>query len=236
LPQGHLKNYQVKTSLEIHRRMENYLEPSGFDFRPSAETQPRQRMEFALPDASLVLWEAFLPKTEADVLFTTLLQQTPWKQEAIRYYGKVYPLPRLTAWYGDPGARYRYSGIVNEPLPWTPVLAAVRERAQAFTEYTFNSVLLNLYRSGADSLSWHQDTESELGDAPVIASISVGQVRVFQMRHKSRSDVDCLEIALPHGSLLLMRSGTQTHWQHRIPKTSRPVGARINLTFRYIKI
>lgn len=128
--------------------------------------------EFVLLDASLLLWEAFLPQTEADALFTMLRQQTPWKREAMHVYGKAHPLPRLTVWYGDPGARYRYSGIVNEPLPWTPELAALRERIQGWTGSTFNSVLLNLYRSGADSLSWHQDNEPELGEAPVIASIS----------------------------------------------------------------
>jgi alkylated DNA repair dioxygenase AlkB len=148
----------------------------------------------------------------------------------------VRPLPRLTAWYGDPGARYHYSGIVNEPRPWTSFLNTLRERVQTCTGHAFNSVLLNLYRSGADSLSWHQDNEPELGERPVIASLSVGQVRVFQLRHTWRREVDRLDIALAHGSLLLMQGGTQAQWQHRLPKTKRPVGARINLTFRHITI
>ncbi|HXG21155.1 MAG TPA: alpha-ketoglutarate-dependent dioxygenase AlkB [Methylomirabilota bacterium] len=191
-------------------------------------------LALALPDASLVLWETFLPKTEADALFTALLQDTPWRQEMMRMYGKAHPLPRLTAWYGDPGARYRYSGIVNEPLPWTPVLAAVRGRIQAWTGHAFNSVLLNLYRSGTDSLSWHQDNEPELGEAPVIASLSLGQVRLFQLRHRFRKDLPRVDLPLPHGSLLLMKGGTQQYWQHRIPKTSQRVDARLNVTFRTI--
>jgi alkylated DNA repair dioxygenase AlkB len=212
------------------------VEQSRLAFHTGAETQRPQPLAFTLPEASLLLWEAFLPQSEADALFTTLLQQTPWKHEAMRCYGKVRPLPRLTAWYGDPGTRYDYSGIVNEPRPWTPLLHALRDRVHTYTGQAFNSVLLNLYRSGADSLSWHQDNEPELGERPVIASLSVGQVRVFQLRHKSRSEVGRLDIALAHGSLLLMRGDTQAYWQHRLPKTKRPVGARINLTFRYITI
>jgi alkylated DNA repair dioxygenase AlkB len=201
----------------------------------SAHSKERRGgLELVLPDASLVLWETFLPKTEADALFTALLQDTPWKQETMRVYGKAHPLPRLTAWYGDPGARYRYAGIVNEPLSWTPVLAAVRESIQSWTEYVFNSALLNLYRSGTDSLSWHQDNEPDLGAAPVIASLSLGQVRLFQLRHKFRNDLPRVDLPLPHGSLLLMKGGTQQYWQHRLPKTRQRVDARINVTFRAI--
>jgi alkylated DNA repair dioxygenase AlkB len=147
------------------------MEQSGFDFPSSAETQPQSPIEFTRPEASLLLWEAFLPQAEADALFTTLLQHTPWQHEALRSYGKLRPLPRLTAWYGDPGARYHYSGIVNEPLPWTPLLHSLRDRIHTCTGQVFNSVLLNLYRSGADSLSWHQDNEPELGERPVIGRV-----------------------------------------------------------------
>lgn len=192
-------------------------------------------IELLLPDASVFLWEVFLPEPEANVLYTTLRYQTTWQPNVIRLYGKEHPLPRLTAWYGEPDACYRYSGILNQPLPWTPHLSAVRDHVQHVTGHTFNSVLLNLYRSGADSVSWHADNEPEFGEKPVIASVSLGAVRVFQLRHRIRKDIARCEVPLPHGSLLLMTGDTQTYWQHRIPKTTRPMGARINLTFRYIK-
>jgi alkylated DNA repair dioxygenase AlkB len=190
--------------------------------------------EFALPDAVLVLYEDFLTQPEADRLFAELSHQVFWKQEVMNFYGHERKLPRLTAWYGEPEARYQYSGILNQPLAWTPTLASVREHVQQVTGHSFNSVLLNLYRSGADSVSWHADNEPELGRNPVIASISLGEVRVLQMRHTIRKDVRRFDLSLSHGSLLLMKGEMQTHWQHRIPKTRRSIAARINLTFRNI--
>lgn len=190
--------------------------------------------EFTLPDAVLVLYENFLTPSAADMLFVELLHHTPWKQEVMNFYGQERHLPRLTAWYGEPDAYYRYSGILNQPAAWTPTLASVREHVQQVTGHQFNSVLLNLYRSGADSVSWHADNEPELGKNPVIASVSLGAVRVLQMRHPSRKDVRRFDLSLSHGSLLLMKGAMQTHWQHRIPKTRRSITARINLTFRNI--
>jgi len=190
--------------------------------------------EFVLPDAVLVLYENFLTPLAADRLFVELLHHAPWKQEVTNFYGRARKLPRLTAWYGEPGACYRYSDILNQPLAWTPTLASIRERVQQVAGHQFNSVLLNLYRSGADSVSWHADNEPELGENPVIASISLGEKRVLQLRHATRKDVRRFDLPLSHGSLLLMKGGEQTHWRHRIPKTRQPITARINLTFRNI--
>jgi alkylated DNA repair dioxygenase AlkB len=190
--------------------------------------------EFALPDAVLVLYENFLTQSAADLLFAELLHHVSWKQEMLNFYGRERKLPRLTAWYGEPDTSYRYSGILNQPLAWTPPLASVREHVQQVTGHRFNSVLLNFYRTGADSVSWHADNEPELGENPVIASISLGETRVLQMRHTTRKDVRRVDLSLSHGSLLLMKGDMQTHWQHRIPKTRRSITARINLTFRNI--
>ena len=190
--------------------------------------------EFILPDAVLVLYEDFLTRSAADLLFAELLHHVSWKQEVMNFYGHKRKLPRLTAWYGEPEACYRYSGILNYPLAWTPTLASVREHVQQVTGHCFNSVLLNLYRSGADSVAWHADNEPELGENPVIASISLGEARVLQMRHTTRKDVSRFDLSLSHGSLLLMKGGAQTYWQHQIPKTRQSMTARINLTFRNI--
>jgi len=171
LPPGSLGTIKCRGLSQSTNKGKARVEQSRFAFRSSADTQPQQPITFALPEASLLLWEAFLSQSETNALFTTLLQQTPWKHEAIRSYDKVRLLPRPTAWYGDPGARYHYSGIRNEPLPWTPLLNSLRARVQTCTGHAFNSVLLNLYRSGADSLSWHQDNEPELGERPVIGRV-----------------------------------------------------------------
>jgi alkylated DNA repair dioxygenase AlkB len=178
--------------------------------------------------------KAFTPR-ESDAFLAALLNDTQWGQGQIKLYGRLYAEPRLTAWHGDEGKRYSYSGITRSPLPWTPMLRAIKARVDAAANVEFNSVLLNLYRDGRDSNGWHQDNEPELGRNPVIASVSFGATRRFQMRHKFRKDLPKVEITLEHGSLLLMTGTTQHFWQHQIPKTAKPVGPRINLTFRVIQ-
>jgi len=170
---------------------------------------------------------------EADAAFAELLQATPWRQDNIRIMGREIAQPRLTAWYGEPGATYTYSGLTLSPLPFTPLLARIRAAVEAIAEGRFNSALLNYYRGGADSVSWHSDNEPELGPDPVIASVSLGATRRFDLR---RRDDHALRAAydLEHGSLLLMGKGCQTAWQHQVAKTKAPVGPRINLTFRLI--
>ncbi len=189
---------------------------------------------FLLPDADVILFSEFFSLAESDQLFATLLADTQWGQGRIKVYGKSYPEPRLTAWHGDEGKQYSYSGLTLHPLPWTETLLAIKARVDEAAGVRFNSVLLNLYRDGRDSNGWHQDNEPELGRNPVIASVSFGATRRFQMRHKQRADLPRLDIDLEHGSLLLMAGPTQHFWQHQIPKTAKPVGQRINLTFRVI--
>jgi alkylated DNA repair dioxygenase AlkB len=187
----------------------------------------------SLPDAELLLCRAFFPASDADRLFTELRDTTAWRQEAITLYGKKIVQPRLTAWYGDEGTTYVYSGIENVPLPWTPAILEVKRAIEPPSGVAFNSVLLNRYRTGKDSVSWHADDEPEFGAEPVIASVSLGAARSFQFKHKKRKDLKAT-IELTHGSLLIMRGSTQAHWLHQIPKTARHVDERLNLTFRKV--
>ena len=187
----------------------------------------------SLPDSDIQLFPDFLPDQEATALFETLMQETPWRQDDIRIFGKTYAQPRLTALYGQYGKPYTYSGITMDPLPFTPLLEELQKRLRVHSNETFTTCLLNLYRDGNDSNGWHADNEKSLGPEPVIASISLGEVRRFKLRHREdkqwRAAID-----LPHGSLLLMQGKTQQKWLHEIPKTRRQVGPRINLTFRRI--
>src|SRR4051812_47757019 len=187
-----------------------------------------------LPDGDAVLHPAFFPPAVADRLLAELRDTSAWRQDAVRLFGRAVPLPRLTAWHGDPGAAYSYSGIRNAPAPWTSALLEVKRAVEPVCGVAFNAVLLNRYRTGRDGVSWHSDDEPEFGADPVIASVSFGGTRTFQLRHKTRPDLRAA-VELIHGSLLVMRGGTQRHWGHRVPKTAKPVAERINLTFRVVR-
>jgi alkylated DNA repair dioxygenase AlkB len=191
-------------------------------------------LPLVLPGADLLFDPAFLPTAEAKTLLANLTADVAWEQRTIRLFGQEFPQPRLTAWYGDPAARYIYSGLTWEPRPWTPALLRLRQRLETATGARFNSVLLNLYRDGRDGMGWHADDEPELGAEPVIASLSLGATRRFRLRPRAGLAHPPLSIDLPSGSLLLMRGGTQRHWQHALPKTARPLGPRLNLTFRWV--
>ncbi len=154
-----------------------------------------------------------------------------WRQERARIMGRQVALPRLTAWYGDAG--YRYSGVDNPPQPWLDELVPLKTRAERLAGVTFNAVLLNLYRDGADSVSWHRDAEPSLGPDPIVASFSLGAVRRFKLRHRRDQHLG-VDLDLSPGSCLVMGPGSQLHWLHALPKTARPVGPRLNLTFRRI--
>ena len=186
-----------------------------------------------LAEDDLLYVRDFISKAAADAFFDVLLRDTPWTQERIRIYGEEHDLPRLTAWFGDPGASYTYSGIRQEPHPWTPTLLAIRQLVEAFSAHRFNSVLLNLYRTGSDRVGWHADDEPEFGDRPVIASVSLGASRRFKVRQKS-DPKKAIGLDLEHGSLLLMRGDLQRLCEHEVPRTAKVVGQRINLTFRYV--
>jgi alkylated DNA repair dioxygenase AlkB len=182
-----------------------------------------------LRDGGLVLMEeSFLPPVQADSLFAHLRDTVPWKQEG----RPPRMFPRLTAWFANPGLTYSYSGVTHQAVPWTAELLDVKHRAEAAAGTTWNSLLLNFYRDGQDSIGFHADDETELGTNPVIGSISLGAERRFVMKHVASGEK--LEFALPHGSLLVMGGTSQHHWRHGVPKTRKPVGPRINLTFRRI--
>ena len=185
-------------------------------------------------DGEVIFYPHFFSIQESECLFSDLYSSVKWKQDTIHFYGKKIPLPRLTGWYGDEGKSYTYSGIEQHPDPWTPTLKLIKSKAEEISEVTFNSVLLNLYRDGKDSVSWHSDDEPELGENPIIASISFGATRRFSLKHKISKDYK-IDINLLNGSLLLMKGETQHCWQHQIPKTSKFVEPRINLTFRVIQ-
>lgn len=156
-----------------------------------------------------------------------------WHQDTIKMYGKEHTLPRVSAWYGDTGKSYKYSGILLHPKPWSPALLWMREQLQKVSEHHFNSVLLNWYRSGQDHLSWHTDAEKELGKNPTIASLNFGEARRFLLR-RNDDHSDKIEISLGHGDLLIMQGELQHYWQHSVPKQAKISKGRLNMTFRHI--
>jgi alkylated DNA repair dioxygenase AlkB len=182
-------------------------------------------------DGIVWLCQDALGEAAAWRLFEELMALTPWRQEVATLMGRRVPIPRLTAWHGAAG--YVYSGIEMAPAPWNEPLLETKAVAEACAGQAFNSVLLNLYRDGRDSVSWHADNEPGLGRDPVIASVSLGATRRFQMKHRRREARVALD--LRSGSCLVMAGATQHHWLHQVPKTSRPVGPRINLTFRAMR-
>ena len=186
-----------------------------------------------LRDADLLLDPAFLPPAEAEAAFAALRHALPWEVHRIRLCGREVDSPRLSAWIGDPGTAYRYSGATFEPHPWPAALRPLRDRVALAAGSAFNSVLANLYRDGRDTMGWHSDDERELGAHPVIASLSLGATRRFRLRNRD-DPRQALAVDLPPGSLLVMRGNTQRTTRHALPRTARPVGERINLTFRRV--
>jgi alkylated DNA repair dioxygenase AlkB len=187
----------------------------------------------ALPPELLDYRAGFFNASDSAALLHTFISSTPWKQETIKMYGKLMKTPRLTAWYGDNDKDYTFSGTKYHPIPWTDELITIKEKTETVAGIRFNSVLLNYYRDGNDSVAWHSDDEYELGKDPVIASVSFGQVRRFDIRHKLDHDRK-YSIYLENGSLLLMKGNLQHDWEHRIAKSIKPMKERVNLTFRVI--
>jgi alkylated DNA repair dioxygenase AlkB len=195
---------------------------------------PNAPMVLDMQDADVLFYKAFFSEDDSANYFQTLQNIISWEQQEIKIYGKQIKIPRLTAWYGDADQNYSYSGISHEPLPWTDELLEIKSAIETVTDVQFNSVLLNLYRDGSDSVGWHSDDEPELGQDPVIASVSFGEVRKFKFKHKDDNALQ-QSIDLTSGGLLLMQGATQHHWKHSIPKTRRQIDERINLTFRVIR-
>ena len=189
---------------------------------------------YDLPDAELALFENFFTNQESEKLHQNLIDKIQWRQDKIKMFGKLIDQPRLTAFYGDTNKEYAYSGIVMKPMGWNEDLLFIRNRVEDLAKIKFTSVLLNYYRDENDSMGWHSDDEKELGQNPVIGSVSFGESRVFQMRHKFRKEIKKVDIALTNGSFLLIKGTTQHFWQHQIPKKKMELESRINLTFRNI--
>ncbi len=196
-----------------------------FDTKPSSEVIKIRNGEYIyIPN--------FLSKIASDSYYQTFLDEIDWQQEELNMYGKILPFPRLTAWHGDADKPYTYSGSTFEPNPWSPELLALKSKIETKSKVQFNSVLLNLYRDGTDSVSWHADDEKELGKNPEIASVNFGATRKFQLRHNETKEKH--ELLLTHGSLLIMKGALQHYWQHQVPKTKKKVRQRVNLTFRVV--
>lgn len=185
------------------------------------------------PENLLDYYPHFLDAAAGIALLQELIATVPWRQSTLTIKDKVMLTPRLLAWYGDAKYSYRLSEKQFDPLPWTPALLALRHKIEDFTHLHFNSVLLNYYRDGNDSVTWHSDNEQELGRHPNIASLSLGQARSFDFRHKQDHQRK-YSLQLGNGALLIMKGDLQQQWEHRIPKSARPLQPRINLTFRII--
>ena len=175
----------------------------------------------------------FYSPEEANKILKELISSTPWKQEYINIMGKVSPIPRLTYWYSRDSKPYKYSGIKVQPIPYTKLITDIAKKIEDKTNLNFNSVLLNYYRDGNDSVSWHADDEKSLGSQVNIASISIGAERDFQFKRKDGNG-ERQKITLTNGSLLVMHSPKQEFWLHQIPKRKKINEPRVNLTFRYI--
>jgi len=196
---------------------------------PAAE---RTWQRFVLADADVRLIQLF-GADEAQRWFERVHAEVPWERHRVRMFGREVPVPRLSCWVGDAEAVYTYSRVRYVPHAWPPALAQLRDAISTLCGQRYNSALCNLYRDGRDAMGWHSDSEPELGAQPSIASLSLGAVRRFRLRHR-RDPAARLELDLPPGSVLLMAGPTQQHYRHDLPRTARAVGPRINVTFRRI--
>lgn len=188
----------------------------------------------SIPGVEITLKPHFLPVTQADDFLNTILKETPWRQDHLVFAGKKVLIPRLQAWVGDASSAYGYSGLQLSPLPWNTTLLQIKSLVEAEAKTHFNSVLLNYYRDGHDSVAWHADDEKELGPEPVIASLSLGCSRLFELKQSKQKPALKYQCFLEHGSLLLMGRGLQQNYLHQVPKQKEVTRARVNLTFRKI--
>lgn len=189
----------------------------------------------SLPSASVRIWRGWLDDIAAQSLYDHLVTSLQWEQPTLTIAGKKHPIPRLQAWYGNAEAVYRYSGTTFVPVPWTVELSDIRQRLEEVCGAPFNSVLANWYRHGSDSMGFHADNEPELGPRPVIASLTLGGARRFVLKPYRGMNAESLSINLGNGDLLEMSGETQHFWRHGVPKTTKVVDPRINLTFRHIE-
>ena len=194
--------------------------------------EPPSALVLPMQDADVTYFPNWLSHKHAKHLMDYFIAQLQWQQPSITLYGQKRLIPRLQAWYGDPNTQYEYSKLMMVPLPWDSRLLKLKQACEQACDAKFNSVLANYYRHGNDSMGMHSDNEPELGEQPVIASISLGQARRFTFKHSVSKDTQ--KIQLEHGSLLLMKGATQQYWQHGINKSKTQLGPRLNFTFRYV--
>ena len=200
---------------------------------PRNEASP---YKLPLSEADVRYYPSALSQDDADSFFALLKNELPWQQDTIKLFGKSVKIPRLQSWHGDPECTYTYSNLTMAPNPWTKSLSSIKAKCEALCAQSygtrFNSVLANWYRDGKDSMSFHSDDEPELGTNPVIASVTLGEARPFVFKHKETKEK--YTQVLEHGSVLIMAGATQSHYVHGIAKTAKPIGGRINLTFRHL--
>lgn len=187
-----------------------------------------------LKDAEVFYYPNYFTKNESMSLFQILTTETLWQQDDIKVFGKTYKQPRLTSLYGSNKRPYSYSNITMHPHKFSSTLLKIKSKIEDTTNEIFTTCLLNQYRDGQDSNGWHADDEKELGQNPVIASVSFGASRMFHLKHRYDKSHKC-KLLLESGSLLLMKGTTQHFWLHQVPKTKKQIGSRLNLTFRNIK-
>ena len=193
-----------------------------------------EAIKHSIDDALLLEYPQIVDSAEATQMFETLIANIPWQQEHVRIAGKLRAIPRLQCWMGDRTSEYGYSGVRLTPCPWHETVKVIHDRVADLSGTTFNSVLINYYRNGQDSVAWHADDESELGESPVIASVSLGAERIFELKQKHQTPAKKYKLPLRHASLLIMGGTMQQHWLHQLPKVQGLKEARINLTFRNI--
>jgi len=199
------------------------------DYEPSGEA-----IRHSIGNAQLLEYPQIVDQAQATQMFERLIADIPWQQEHLRIAGKLRAIPRLQCWMGDSASEYGYSGVRLAPCPWHKTVKTIHDRVADLSGRTFNSVLINYYRNGQDSVAWHADDETELGDTPVIASVSLGAERIFELKQKHQTPAKKIKLLLRHGSLLIMGGTMQQHWLHQLPKEKGLLEARINLTFRNI--
>ena len=183
-------------------------------------------------DGTVQYYGKVIQEMVADDYFEKLMQNIAWENDQAIIFGRQITTKRKVAWYGDQGYEYTYSNVNRYALPWTVELLELRQRVQQLTGERFNSCLLNLYHTGEEGMAWHSDDETDLKKNGAIASLSFGAERKFVFKHKQSKEK--VELYLEHGSLLVMKDTTQSHWLHRLPPTKKVTTARINLTFRTI--
>ena len=183
-------------------------------------------------DGEVYYFNSLIDNKIAENYFDDLLEKISWQHDELFIYGKQLTTKRKVAWYGDSASRYTYSNNTKTALPWTSELSALKTIVEQQIQSKFNSCLLNLYHNGDEGMAWHSDDEKELGEKPIIASLSLGAERKFSFKHKAKKE--SVSLVLESGSLLLMKGSTQQHWQHSLPKTKKIADPRINLTFRTI--